>query len=86
MSTLDATLEFIRKGVSDNDREMPMTISPNSSPTSNILQQSPISLLDAAESIDGPSPKSMTSEEGNLMIDCLQRWRGEVEKETESNL
>jgi len=84
MSTLDATLEFIRKGVSDNDREMPMTISPNSSPTSNILQQSPISLLDAAESIDGPSPKSMTSEEGNIMIDCVQRWRGEVEKETET--
>ena len=84
MTTLDATLEFIRKGITDTDRETPMTISPGSSPSSSMMQESANSLLDAAECIEGPSPKNMTSEEGNLMIDCLQRWRGEVERETES--
>ena len=84
MTTLDATLEFIRRGLNEKDVETPMTISPSSSPSSSMMQESTDSLLAAAENIEGPSPKNMTSEEGNLMMDCLQRWRTEVEKETES--
>lgn len=86
MATLDGTLEFIRKGLNENDQETPMSISPGSSPQSNSIQESNNCTLTAAEGIEGPSPKSMTSEEGNIMIDCLQRWRTEIDKETESNL
>ena len=86
MTILGATLEFIRKGITDDDNETPMNISPGASPSTSMMQESTNSLLDAAESVEGPSPKNMTSEEGNLMVDCLQRWQGEVDRETESKL
>ena len=66
-----------------------MMISPSSSPSSSTHatvaeypETSPI--LAAAENVQGPAPKSMTSEEGNTIIDCLQRWRDEIQLEAES--
>ena len=85
MATLDGALEFIRKGMNDNDGETPMAISPSSSPCSSTMQGPMNAILASAERIEGPCPKNMTSEEGNMMIGCLQRWKGEVERETESN-
>ena len=89
MTTLDSTLAFIRKGLTREDQETPMMISPSSSPSSSTHatvseypEASPI--LAAAENVQGPSPKSMTSEEGNTIIDCLQRWRDEIQLEAES--
>ena len=83
---LDSTLEFIQSSVTkETDRETPMMISPGSSPTTEgcFPSTSGVHVLESAEKVDGPAPKSIQDDEREVIDKCLRRLRKEAEQEAE---